>query len=196
MEVGRRKHDESRPKPIRNRLWWIVISPLVWSLHFLACYITTAIWCEKYAATSDSQIEDLADYFAGQTREATYKKEESSSDTDLQDAELIQLGKQLANQGDASEKIPSCVDCHGPAEWLQSNAYPRLAGQPAWYIVRQLELFSKQQRGGEEAEIMHPIADKLGDKTRHAIAAYYADTSLLGDANGDGSIVTTRQERD
>lgn len=53
MEVGRRKHDESQSKPIRNRLWWIVISPLVWSLHFLACYITTAIWCEKYAATGD-----------------------------------------------------------------------------------------------------------------------------------------------
>ena len=56
MEVGRQKYDESQPKPIRNRLWWIVISPLVWSLHFLACYITTAIWCEKYAATSDSKM--------------------------------------------------------------------------------------------------------------------------------------------
>ena len=92
---------------------------------------------------SDSQIDDLADYFAGQTRAATYKKEESLSDTNSQDSELIQLGSRLANQGDASEKIPSCVDCHGPAKWLQSNAYPRLAGQPAWYIVRQLELFSK-----------------------------------------------------
>ncbi len=55
MEVGRKKHDELQPKPIRQQLWWIVISPLVWSVHFLACYITTAIWCEKYAATGDAR---------------------------------------------------------------------------------------------------------------------------------------------
>jgi cytochrome c553 len=145
---------------------------------------------------TDSQNDDLANYFSGQTREATDKKPGSLSDTDSQDAESIQLGKRLASQGDASEKIPSCVDCHGSAEWLQSNAYPRPAGQPAWYIVRQLELFSKKQRGGDEAEIMHPIADKLDDKTRHAIAAYYANASLLSDENGGGSLDTTRQAGD
>nr|WP_202908851.1 transmembrane prediction [Roseimaritima ulvae] len=42
-----RKHDESRPKPIRDRLWWVVSAPSLWALHFLACYITAAIWCEK-----------------------------------------------------------------------------------------------------------------------------------------------------
>ncbi|CAD73771.1 hypothetical protein-transmembrane prediction [Rhodopirellula baltica SH 1] len=40
-------HDDGRPRPMKKRLWWIAISPLVWAVHFLACYITVAIWCEK-----------------------------------------------------------------------------------------------------------------------------------------------------
>jgi len=43
---------------------------------------------------------------------------------------------------------------------------------------------------------MHPIADKLDEKTRHAIAAYYANASLLSDESGHGSPDTTAQERD
>lgn len=47
------RHDESKPKPIRDRLWWIATAPSVWALHFLACYITAAIWCEKFAGKSE-----------------------------------------------------------------------------------------------------------------------------------------------
>ncbi|MEP4685931.1 MAG: transmembrane prediction, partial [Rhodopirellula bahusiensis] len=32
---------------MKKRLWWIAISPSVWAIHFLACYITAAVWCEK-----------------------------------------------------------------------------------------------------------------------------------------------------
>jgi hypothetical protein len=35
----------------RAKLWSIVIAPSLWSVHFLACYVTTAIWCEKVSAT-------------------------------------------------------------------------------------------------------------------------------------------------
>ena len=30
-------------------LWMMIVSPLVWSAHFLLCYITAAIWCAKDA---------------------------------------------------------------------------------------------------------------------------------------------------
>ena len=33
----------------RDSLWLLVISPVVWSLHFLLCYVTAAIWCAKVA---------------------------------------------------------------------------------------------------------------------------------------------------
>lgn len=47
MQDTLQRHDESAPKPIRKRLWWIVLSPSVWAIHFLACYLTVAIWCAK-----------------------------------------------------------------------------------------------------------------------------------------------------
>ena len=28
-------------------LWLLAASPIVWAAHFLLCYITAAIWCEK-----------------------------------------------------------------------------------------------------------------------------------------------------
>ena len=30
-------------------LWILTASPAIWALHFLACYITAAIWCAKVA---------------------------------------------------------------------------------------------------------------------------------------------------
>ena len=29
-------------------LWMMIVSPLVWSAHFLLCYITAAVWCAKF----------------------------------------------------------------------------------------------------------------------------------------------------
>lgn len=33
----------------RAGLWSIVAGPTAWALHFLACYVTAAIWCAKAA---------------------------------------------------------------------------------------------------------------------------------------------------
>lgn len=33
-----------------ERFWTMLASPVVWSLHFLACYITAAIWCGRVAS--------------------------------------------------------------------------------------------------------------------------------------------------
>ncbi len=32
----------------RESLWFLAASPLIWSVHFLACYLTAAVWCAKY----------------------------------------------------------------------------------------------------------------------------------------------------
>jgi hypothetical protein len=28
-------------------IWLLVVSPSIWALHFMACYLTAAIWCAK-----------------------------------------------------------------------------------------------------------------------------------------------------
>lgn len=33
-------------------LWLLTISPTIWAVHFLACYLTAAIWCAKMGRDS------------------------------------------------------------------------------------------------------------------------------------------------
>ena len=35
-------------------LWRLVVSPTIWAMHFLLCYVTAAIWCAKFASRFDS----------------------------------------------------------------------------------------------------------------------------------------------
>ena len=117
---------------------------------------------------TDSEIHELAAYYSEQ------KSVAAASDAQAEQA-LLEAGRQLANTGHAKDKIPACADCHGPGPIDRSDEYPALAGQPAWYIERQLELFAQRQRGGSQhASLMHPIANKLSEAQRRALAAYYA----------------------
>jgi hypothetical protein len=36
-------------------LWMLAASPATWALHFMACYLTAAIWCAKVGRTTDAQ---------------------------------------------------------------------------------------------------------------------------------------------
>lgn len=43
--------------PERNEsLWLLVVSPTVWMAHFLACYITAAVWCAKSAEGRETSL--------------------------------------------------------------------------------------------------------------------------------------------
>ncbi len=35
------------PPEHKESLWWLTLGPAIWMAHFLACYITVALWCEK-----------------------------------------------------------------------------------------------------------------------------------------------------
>ena len=42
--------DERHPPEQRESLWLLIVSPLIWSCHFLLSYITAAVWCAKAVA--------------------------------------------------------------------------------------------------------------------------------------------------
>ncbi|MEQ8849484.1 transmembrane prediction [Botrimarina sp.] len=47
--------DSPAPPPSEARsLWGVTLAPVVWSVHFLACYITAAVYCEKFATRQAS----------------------------------------------------------------------------------------------------------------------------------------------
>lgn len=47
-------HSPDETHESRQSLWRLTISPGTWAVHFLACYISAAIWCEKYAGRDGS----------------------------------------------------------------------------------------------------------------------------------------------
>lgn len=50
----------------RESLWRLIVSPAIWAAHFMASYITAAIWCAKFA-TRDGSLAPVRWAIAGYT---------------------------------------------------------------------------------------------------------------------------------
>lgn len=81
-------------------------------------------------------------------------------------------GETIANTGNGRGSAP-CQTCHGAAgEGNATAGFPRIAGQDAGYIARQVRL----TRDGERpAPAMAPVVTTLTDAEIDAVAAYYAE---------------------
>ena len=112
------------------------------------------------------EIQSLAEYYHGLEPAAAGETPAESS--------LIEQGEIIAREGVPEDRVPACIDCHGPTDSPRNSAYPILAGQSARYLVLQLELFQKQQRGGGPfAHLMHPVAQQIKPDQIRSVAAYY-----------------------
>ncbi|MDO8902976.1 cytochrome c [Hydrogenophaga sp.] len=69
----------------------------------------------------------------------------------------------------------SCFLCHGANGESTSEAFPRLAGQHAGYIARQLEAFKSGQR---KSTAMADMVARLTPDEMQALGAYYEKMSL------------------
>ena len=77
-----------------------------------------------------------------------------------------------AKQTTPPANAAACQACHGAAGEGQAAAgFPRLAGQGAAYLLRQLNAFASGQR---ESTVMTPIAKGLAPADRNALATHYA----------------------
>ncbi len=45
---------ESALPASKESLWTLIAGPLIWTAHFLACYLTAAVWCAKFAGPEGS----------------------------------------------------------------------------------------------------------------------------------------------
>ena len=82
----------------------------------------------------------------------------------------VERGRALAESG--GEAGLACAACHG--EGLKGGIGPRLAGQYATYIVRQLHDLKTGRRKGEQAGQMAATVEKLTLTDMIALAAYAA----------------------
>jgi cytochrome c553 len=113
-------------------------------------------------------MRELARYYAS-------LQEPAPSPPHQDTALAIERGKAIASRGIPSQRVPSCVDCHGPGAPRRNPLYPELAGQYADYLVLQLRLFKQEHRGGTAyAHLMRPVATRLTLEQMHDVALYYA----------------------
>jgi cytochrome c553 len=110
---------------------------------------------------TDDQIKGLAAYFAAQ-KPARQPIEGAAS--------RIEAGKAIFANGLSAKNVPACSSCHG-AEGQGNGAFPRIAGQHADYVVKQLVVF---QRTDERPEggVMKVVAHELTRQDIENVAAY------------------------
>jgi cytochrome c553 len=85
---------------------------------------------------------------------------------------LLMAAKQGAEKPPPAVAVKLCQSCHGAhGEGTPAAGIPRLAGQPAGYLEKQLRDYAG---GSRENAIMHLWAIQLKDAERAEVAAYYA----------------------
>lgn len=102
-------------------------------------------------------------------------------------------GQAIAQHGNANG-APACSSCHG-AKGAGNGAagFPRLAGQPAGYLLAQLNDFAS---GARANAIMQPIAKSLSAAERQAVADYYAGLQTPSNASSNASDKTLAEGRE
>jgi cytochrome c553 len=106
----------------------------------------------------DATIDALAQYYHAQTAEPSASGQSPE----------IERGRQVFEHGVESQGVPACATCHGPdAHGLQD--FPRLAGQHAQYVLKQLASFQSNMRN---VAVMHGVAQNLRLQEMEAVAAY------------------------
>jgi len=110
---------------------------------------------------SDQQIAGLAKYFA----------EQSPHGNRPGPVELSQQGQEIFENGIAAQNVPPCKACHG-AHGEGHDLFPRLAGQHASYIEKQLAVFQFRAKQRPDAGPMEVVSHSLTQDNVKAIAAY------------------------
>jgi cytochrome c553 len=107
---------------------------------------------------NDASISGLAAYFSKQ----------SAAEGRSGNAGLIAQGKQIFMEGVPGRQIPACASCHG-AQAQGNGPFPRLAGQHAPYLLKQLLVIQSVLR---TAPVMHGVIKDLTRDQMQAVVAY------------------------
>jgi len=111
------------------------------------------------AALEDSTIDALAAYYAAQPAPPA---------TANGDAAMVARGHDIFEKGVESAGVPACAACHG-ADAHGIADFPRLAGQHAQYVMKQLTSFQNNMRN---VAVMHGVAQGLKTDEMRSVAAF------------------------
>lgn len=112
---------------------------------------------------SDQDLQDLAAYF-----------DQQNMPVGQADPDLVEQGQAIYRGGNLASGVPACSGCHNPqGKGNEPAGYPRLGGQNAEYIAKQLKAYRSGDRsGGAQSQIMMDVAAKLTDAEIEAVSSY------------------------
>jgi len=118
-------------------------------------------------ALSEDEIKAVSSYLAGLPGEpAPGLRRQQIADDPI---------TRLALYGDWNRQLPGCVQCHGPGGSGVGEHFPPLAGQPASYLVAQLNGWRDGTRSNDPNQLMVGVAKAMTDDEVKAIAAFFAN---------------------
>ncbi|KVD73369.1 cytochrome C [Burkholderia sp. ABCPW 14] len=109
---------------------------------------------------SDGQIDELAAYFSNQ--QPVLGKAD--------DLALVNEGRTIFASGLPNKGVSACIACHGQ-HGEGKNQFPRLAGQHADYVMKQLRIFqhtTERPRG----DVMKAVCANMNEREMRAVAAF------------------------
>lgn len=111
---------------------------------------------------TDEDVAEVAEYFASQTQKEGTAKEE-----------MVALGQSVYRAGNGASGVTACQACHGPAGMgVPAAKFPRISGQHADYVAKQLKAFRDGTRANDPNSMMGMVAAKMTDEEIAAVSQY------------------------
>ncbi len=125
---------------------------------------------------SDQDMADIAAFFSSKPMQLSGSKDIKVQASSGIKVDGLELGARVFGAGNAKTAVPACTGCHSPTG--QGNApagYPRIGGQHAAYIEKQLRAFRSGDRWNDgDQKIMREVAENMTDAEIIAVSNYIA----------------------
>jgi cytochrome c553 len=118
------------------------------------------------AYLSDDYLREIAEYFAA------LRPPFAAAQPSALPANLLDRGRTLVHNGDASRQVPPCMSCHGANLTGMVPGIPGLVGLRPNYIAAQLTRWRAGARRAAAPDCMHRIASRLEEADIQALAGF------------------------
>lgn len=125
-------------------------------------------------ASSDQDLLDMAAFYNSKDLQITGAKPQEVLINAGIKVDGLTLGERIYRAGNLETNVPSCMGCHSPKGLGNEPAgYPRLSGQYAEYIAKQLRHFRAGERINDgDSMVMRQVAERMSDAEIDAISNY------------------------
>jgi cytochrome c553 len=131
---------------------------------------------------SDEYLLEIAKHFA--SLDAPYPAPKPAAAS----PENLRRGETLVRQGDAANKLPACIQCHGEKLTGVQPATPGLVGLPRDYLNAQLGAWRNGQRKAHAPDCMAQVAKVLAPEDVAAVTAWLSSQPVPADTHPSAAL--------